>query len=240
MVKVLDIMKEFGVRLSYLQSKYLPVIPSVAVHKKYNEPGRIIDDRFKRDLIKWLVYASFDKRYTGALERDLYQDISTLNEHSYEINHLLENLSTQNLSEGDLSGDREHLTLLSVLYTYNQARDWDIKADPTKISDIPDKELTVHHIFSYNVLKESGYSEEERNDFANITLISKQANTIIKDKDPSTYLKDLYEADPTLLKLHFIPEEEDLWRPEKYKDFLEHRRQQILEECHKLFVVASS
>ena len=149
-VKVLDIMKEFGVRLSDLQSKYLPVIPSVAVHKKYNEPGRIIDDRFKRDLIKWLVYASFDKRYTGALERDLYQDISTLNEHSYEINHLPENLRTQNLSEGDLSGDREHLTLLSVLYTYNQARDWDIKADPTKISDIPDKELTVHHIFSYN------------------------------------------------------------------------------------------
>ncbi len=37
-VKVLDILTEFGVRLSYLQSNYLPVIPAVAIHNKFPPP----------------------------------------------------------------------------------------------------------------------------------------------------------------------------------------------------------
>jgi len=70
-VKVLDIMKELGVRLRYLQSNYLPVVPSMAIHNKYLATNKIIDAEFKKDLISWLVHASFDGRYTGRLESDL-------------------------------------------------------------------------------------------------------------------------------------------------------------------------
>ena len=237
-VKVLDILKEFGVRLSYLQSNYLPVIPAVAIHNKFLAPKKVIDERFKKDIVTWLIYASFDGRYTGRLESDLYEDISTLDEHSYEINTLLKNLRRQSLSVEDLSGeyDDRHLTLLSVLYARNGARDWETKSgDPARIATIGDKELTVHHIFPESVLGKNGYEEELRNDFANITLISKQANTTLKDKEPSTYLEELYAADPALLKLHFIPEDRVLWRTEKYLDFLKHRRQRILEAFRRLF-----
>ncbi len=198
----------------------------------------MIDEKFKKDIVKWLIYASFDGRYTGRLESDLYEDISALDEHSYEIDMLIKNLRRQSLSAEDLSGeyDDRHLTLLSILYAINGARDWETKSeDPPKIATIGDKKLTAHHIFPESVLAKNGYEEDLRNDFANITLISKQANTTIKDKEPLTYLEDLYAADPALLKLHFIPEERRLWGTENYRKFLEHRRQLILEAFRKLF-----
>jgi len=242
-LKVLDILKEYGVRLSYLFSNYLPVTPAVAIHAKYLSSNRVIDTEFKKDLITWIVHASFDGRYTGRLESDLTEDISTLTRSSYEMKALMSNLRTQTISEDDLTGeyDERHLTLLSVLYAYNKARDWNIKSgDPKLLSNIPDDELTVHHIFPEAILKKKRYDEELRDDVANITLISKNANTTLKDKDPATYLGKLRDADPNLLELHFIPMKESLWNPDNYEEFLNQRRQLILAEYRKLFGVASS
>jgi hypothetical protein len=239
MLKVLEIMRGFGVRLGFLQSTYLPVIPSVAVYKRYLAHKRTIDERFKRDMVTWLVYASFDKRYSGRLESVLYEDISTLAEHSYEMGPLLKNLRTKSVSEEDLSGeyDDRHLTLLSILYAYNRAKDWDDKSvNPARVADLPDDEISVHHIFPEVVLKKSGYDDEIRNDVGNITLISKTANESWKD-EPLTYLKKLYRIDPAFLELHFVPTDENLWRLENYPEFLRQRRQLILQECRKLFTV---
>jgi Protein of unknown function DUF262. len=47
-LKVLDILKEYGVRLSYLFSNYLPVTPAVAVYNKYLSSNRVIDTEFKK------------------------------------------------------------------------------------------------------------------------------------------------------------------------------------------------
>ena len=242
-LKVLDILKEYGVRLSYLFSNYLPVMPAVAVYKKYLSSNRVIDTEFKKDLITWIVHASFDGRYTGRLESDLTEDISTLTRSSYEMKTLMSNLRTQTISEDDLTGeyDERHLTLISVLYAYNKARDWNIKSgDPKLVSNILDDELTVHHIFPEAILKKKRYDKELRDDVANITLISKNANTTLKDDDPATYLGKLRGADPNLLELHFIPMKESLWNPDNYEEFLNQRRQLILAEYRKLFGVASS
>jgi len=242
-LKVLEILKEYGVRLSYLFSNYLPVTPAVAIHAKYLSSNRVIDTEFKKDLITWIVHASFDRRYTGRLEGELSEDISTLTRSSYEMKALMSNLRTQTISEDDLTEeyDERHLTLLSVLYAYNKARDWDIKSgDPKLLSNIPDDELTVHHIFPEAILEKKRYDEELRDDVANITLISKKANTTLKDKDPATYLGELRDADPNLLELHFIPMKESLWNPDNYEEFLNQRRQLILAEYRKLFGVVSS
>jgi hypothetical protein len=188
-------------------------------------------------MVTWLVYASFDKRYSGRLESDLYEDMSTLSEHSYDMSPLLKNLRTKSISEEDLSGeyDDRHLTLLSILYAYNRAKDWDDKSvNPARVAEIPDDEISVHHIFPEAVLKKSGYDDEIRNDVGNITLISKTANESWKD-EPSTYLRKLYRIDPAFLELHFVPTDENLWRLENYPEFLRQRRQLILQECRKLF-----
>ena len=242
-VNVLDIMSEFGVRLGFLMSNYLPVVPSVAVHAKYLASNRVIDAEFKKDLITWVVHASFNGRYTGRLESDLSEDISTLTQSSYEMKALMRNLRTQTISEEDLTGeyDERHLTLLSILYAYNRARVWDTGSrDPALVSNIPNDDLTVHHIIPDAILKKKGYDDELRDDVANITLISKNANAAVKDKDPPDIFRRTARCGPPLLELHFIPRKESLWNPEKYMEFLSQRRQRILEECRKLFGAASS
>jgi hypothetical protein len=60
MLNVLEIMREFGVRLGFLQSTYLPVTLAIAVYKRYLAPKRTIDGRYKRDMVTCPVYASFD------------------------------------------------------------------------------------------------------------------------------------------------------------------------------------
>jgi hypothetical protein len=95
MLKVLEIMREFGSGWVFLT--YLLVIPAVAVYKRYLAPKRTIDERFKSDIVTWLVYTSFDKRYSGRLESVLYEDISTLAEHTYEMSPLLKNLRTKSI-----------------------------------------------------------------------------------------------------------------------------------------------
>jgi hypothetical protein len=83
-------------------------------------------------LVIWssFFYTSFDRRYSGRLESDLYEDISTLVEHSYDMSPLLKNLRTKSILEEDLSGeyDDRRLTRLSILYAYNRAKDWGDKS----------------------------------------------------------------------------------------------------------------
>ncbi|MFZ8858303.1 MAG: GmrSD restriction endonuclease domain-containing protein [Candidatus Caldarchaeales archaeon] len=241
LLKCLELMKEFGIRPGFLESVYLPVIPAVAIYKRYIASKKPIDERFKMDLVTWLVYASFDKRYTGRLESDLSEDISTLSESSYDISALLKNLRIRSITEEDLTSEYEnrHLTLLSVLYAQNKAKDWDVEStNPKKIVDIPDNEISVHHIFPKVVLKKSGYDEELWNDVGNITLISKTANEKFKE-EPLSYLKKLKEADPAFLELHFVPTDENLWRIENYEEFLKRRRQLILQACKTLFTTTT-
>jgi hypothetical protein len=84
------------------------------------------------------------------------------------------------------------------------------------------------------VLRRSGYDEEPRNDMANITLISEKTYEK-KAEEPSKYLRNLYRADPALLKMHFVPSDETVWRLENYPEFPRQRRQLILQECRRLF-----
>jgi hypothetical protein len=241
LLKVFEIMREFGIRFKYLESVYLPVTPAIAIHKRYLAARRPIDERYKRDIVTWFVYASFDRRYTGRLESDLYEDISTLSKNSYEVGALLKNLRTKGIDMEDLTGEygKRHLTLLSVLYAHNKAKDWDVEStDPKKVVDIPEKELSEHHIFPRVVLKKSGYDEELWNDVGNITLISKTANEKFKE-EPLSYLKKLKEADPAFLELHFVPTDENLWRIENYEEFLKRRRQLILQACKTLFTTTT-
>jgi hypothetical protein len=83
-------------------------------------------------LVIWssFFYTSFDRRYSGRLESDLYEDMSTLAEHSYDMSPLLKNLRTKSILEEDLSGeyDDRRLTRLSILYAYNRAKDWGDKS----------------------------------------------------------------------------------------------------------------
>ncbi|MEM2233268.1 MAG: DUF262 domain-containing protein [Nitrososphaerota archaeon] len=232
---VLGIFREYGVRPKFLVSHYLPVIPAVIIHRRYLSQNRVIDKKFKHELIRWLVYASFEGRYTGRLESDLVEDLESVKD-GWDVRQLVENLKVKDLLPEYLEREfsDEHRTLLSVLLKFSDARDLVHKewGDPTstkKIWELKDKEITEHHIFPRYLFKRNLLDPDLENDPANITFLSRDTNDRLKAKEPSEYLKKLYDEDPSLLEEHCIPPDPELWRRENYKEFLNERRKIMLE-----------
>jgi len=214
----------------YLQSHYLLVPLGYFLHRDVISEGRVISEDIRRSLVRWLILASVEKRYTGRLETDLSEDISIIGE-GKGVKGLLDNLRLKSIPRETLEGsyDEYHLTLLMALYHEMQARDWDLDQVPTVpfIGELRPTELQVHHIFPRDVLEAAGM-DHLIDDFANITVISSRANEKIGDELPSRYLKELYEKDPELLRRHFIPTDHELWNVDNYEKFLEERRKLIL------------
>jgi hypothetical protein len=214
----------------YLQSNYLLVTLSYLLHKDILSKNRLISEDTKRGLIKWLILASVNKRYTGRLETDLFEDVSKIAE-GKGVNGLLDNLRLKSIPSEILEGsyDKCHLTLLLASYRSLQTRDWDLNRRPTipLIGEIDPEELQIHHIFPRDLLEKEG-KDQFVDDVANITIISNKANKRIGNKPPSIYLKELYEEDPELLKRHLVPTDAELWNVNNYEQFLKERRELIL------------
>ena len=132
--------------------------------------------------------------------------------------------------------DREHLTALLILlkHSYDLTKTNGLK----KIGDLDPGDLQIHHIFPVDLLNKVYGKAIEDTDietaadwFANITIISSTANKRIGNKRPDEYLKDF---DDETIRSHYIPSDEDLWKPKKFKEFIEKRRELLRNELNKL------
>ncbi|MEB3757100.1 MAG: hypothetical protein GSR79_09640 [Desulfurococcales archaeon] len=200
-----------------------------------------------KGLIRWLILASFNRRYTGRLDTDMAEDITALAK-TKDITALIKNLQTTEIQKEwlDRSVDKEHLTMFSILL-----RDSYDLIDKTinRIREIDGKHIHIHHIFPKSQIQryykqiQKYYKEHYNEDIdletlynhvANITLISERANESIGNKLPDTYLS---EIDSIILESHMIPLNEELWKPENYPQFLEARKQLIMEKINELLGV---
>ncbi|RLI73339.1 hypothetical protein DRP04_15910 [Archaeoglobales archaeon] len=232
------ILQDLGIKSArFLQSRYMLVPIAYLLYREVISKGVIISDEMKNEIIKWLILASQEKRYTGKLETDLLSDVEKINQ-GKGIKGLIEDLRIRELPLSVLDEDYEnrHLTLLLLLYHKIGTRDWNLREIPNirKISEIVPSELHVHHIFPKEFLERRGY-EEKWDHFGNITIISREANEAIKFKDPREYLSKLKNTSPELLEKHFIPLDEELWSVDNYERFLEERIKLIAKVIEKEF-----
>ncbi len=106
--------------------------------------------------------------------------------------------------------------------------------------------MQLHHIYPFNFmvndkdaleyaersrLKPSEY-RREINDIANMTFVSKPTNVRIADLPPWQYLPQ--ETSKEMRRAHFIPEDQQLWHPSRFGDFLEARRELIARAATRL------
>jgi len=82
-----------------------------------------------------------------------------------------------------------------------------------------------------NLLKPSQY-RGEINDIANLTFLSLPTNVRIGDAPPWQYLPQ--ETSKAVRRAHFIPENQALWYPSRFGDFLKARRQLIAKAATRL------
>ena len=134
--------------------------------------------------------------------------------------------------------------LMYILMKNRQARDWGHDGKP--LHEIDPKLMQLHHIFPFNFMINHKpalkvYTDADKtpadfradvNDMANLTFLSLPKNVEIKDTPPWQYLPN--ETTKETRRAHFIPEDQELWKPERFNDFLAERRRLLAKSMTSL------
>ena len=220
-------------------SDWVPSINALVPLVVYYSKNTHVSAAEERKLLFWYYSATMWGRYSSSAESRLDQDLDALVEKEAGV---LKADAVESMIKNcrkdvtDLVVDEEELnepyqlssfipTLFAVIRKRG-AKDWfnGIELSATNVG--PDNSIELHHFFPRAVLKASGVERKLFDDLANIVFLSKKANREIRQSLPIEYIRK-YEIDKKRLAAQFIPLDEDLWRLDRYGDFLNARRKSI-------------
>lgn len=192
--------------------------------------GGFTDTAHRDRVLFWYVHSALWGRFGGSTETYLQQDYDALARDGADgLIANMERARGGNLDirphdfEGSTRGSRFY-PLLYMLTRVTGARDFgsglELKAELLgKLSS-----LQVHHIFPKGLLRDS-YDRSHVNAIANFCFLTQNTNLEIGDRPPQEYLAQVQERHPGALESQWIPTDPDLWRVERYLDFLAARRE---------------
>lgn len=119
------------------------------------------------------------------------------------------------------------MPLIFTILRQKNAKDWFTGTVLSSTNVGPEHQLELHHIFPQAVLKENdNFQAYEIDDLANIAFLSQKANRSILKSKPEEYLDKIEEEK---LISQYIPLDKDLWKVDRFKNFLKERRRLITE-----------
>ncbi|HPT58194.1 MAG TPA: DUF262 domain-containing protein [Fervidobacterium sp.] len=210
------------------------LVPLVIYFSK--KQGHVTDDDVK-GLLFWFFEATIHGRFTGSSETKIDQDLKAI-ESADPINSMVANLRrdipsfdiTPEMIEGKYQ-QHSFLPLIFVISRKKNAEDWFTGTVLSSTNVGPEHKIELHHIFPRAVLEESGdFEAHEIDDIANIAFLSQKANRTILKSKPEDYLTKI-EVDR--LKNQFVPMDANLWRGDRFRDFLVARRKLITEAINE-------
>lgn len=249
---VLRRLAEFGITSADLIPSTNSLIPLFVLdHRWISENGEL----FKKAMY-WFLLANRDGRYSGSAITSLNEDVRTITE-AKSFDEAIENLLKRLRVSTEIDGgeflnrydrsDQRFLRLMLYLLLYHRgARDW---IDKTRIGyDTTGAPITIgfepqwHHIYPRSVLKKAGFSDNEINALANITVMNEITNIKrLANKPPARYIQEFSISEEDL-RMHLIPESfacasadrAKQWDIKRYEDFLIERAQLLAHEANKL------
>ena len=219
-------------------STFFVLIP-ILVYLARNQ-GYFINEQEKKRFLYWFYVAQLRGRYSGAMESSLQADLNVLKQID-PVSGLIENLLAQSgridVEPKELAGKGIRSTYYNMVYIVARslsAVDWFTGISLySKHLGKPNK-LESHHIFPKSRLyKEGGYSgtdpedQKKVNEIANRAFLTQKANLKAGSNLPDVYLPSVKENYPKSLSAQFIPMSEELWKVERFEDFLAERRKNI-------------
>ena len=191
-------------------------------------------------LLFWFIQAGMWGRFSGSTESYIDQDLAAISGPEGNLDKLLDQIR---LWHGGLRLEAGHFTgwsrgarfypVLYLLTRMGEARDWG-NGIPLKANMLGKmNSLELHHIFPKARLRKIGYRKPEVNALANFCFQTKQTNLDISDRFPEDYFPEVENNQPGSLSSQWIPMEKELWKPEKYLDFLEARKVLLAEEANR-------
>ncbi len=194
--------------------------------------GKLKDVHEQNKLLYWYVQSFLWGRFTGSTESVLNQDLHAIEESDGALDRLIDqlrlwrgHLHVRPEDFGGWSLGARFYPMLYLLTRVQGARDWGtgLPLSANLLGKL--NTLQVHHIFPKARLYKHGYSRSEVNAIANFCFLTQHTNLDISDKDPAIYFEEIERRHPGALASQWIPMDRDLWRIERYHDFLSARRQ---------------
>lgn len=202
--------------------------------------GDKFEDARERDrMLYWYLYSSLWGRFTGA--SDLNQDLRYINteEIGTAIDGLIANLHRM---RGDLTIRADDFVgnslgarfypMLYLLTRVSQARDWSNGLPLSAHLLGKQSSLNIHHIFPKAQLYKVDYTRGEVNAIANLCFLTQGANLKISDQRPEAYFPEIENLYPGALASQWVPMEPELWKLERYPDFLAARRELLAQAAN--------
>lgn len=199
-----------------------------------------LSERERDKLLFWFAQAGMWGRFSGSTETYIDQDLEALESSDTPLDALLEKLrlwhGALRVEPGHFAGWSLGARFYPVLYLLTRmshARDW---ATGIELKDgLLGKmaRLEVHHIFPKARLYEHGYARSEVNAVANFCFLTKEANLKILDQAPEVYFPSIETQHPGALASQWIPQDPELWRIDRYRDFLAARQELLAAEANR-------
>ena len=187
------------------------------------------------------------QRYTGQLNSRLEQDVTIVNREDSPWPSLLDQIVDQRGRIEVLPDDFEGRGASHPLYRMslvlakaNNARDWFNGISlTTPVGD--SYGIHSHHIFPQSLLYESRYSPNSHldrqivNAIANRAFLSGPTNLSLGNRSPEDYLPEVEARYPGALESQFIPMDSQLWKLDRFSDFLSARRELLANGINRMF-----
>lgn len=202
----------------------------VVYFAKKKEPLTKVEENL---LLFWFYSASMWGRYSSSAETKLDQDLAVMQTQENAVKKLIENCKKEvrnlKVDQESLISNYQRSSFLPVLFVITRrmrAKDWFTGIELSSTNVGPSHQIELHHIFPRALLKKHGYEPKEIDDLANIAFLSQKANREIRHLEPIEYFRK-FKIEHQRLESQFIPIQDELWKIENFKKFIQKRRELI-------------
>lgn len=208
------------------------LLPLVLIFSKKEVKGK------ERDLLAYAFLISYiNRRYSGAKFVNLDKDIELIKDSQNPVKELVKSLEEdkENITyfepEDIIENPNRDLKLALFVLLKNRGVSKDLLGrNFLETAALKEDWPEFHHIFPRKCLENTKF-ENLCDHIANLTIITSKSNKEIRDKQPD-YLNKI---DGDLKKQHFIPMDRELYKVEKYDEFIK-KRQELLAEALNNFL----
>ena len=203
--------------------------------------GRLANVTEQGKLLYWYLQSSMWGRFSSGTESAINQHIEAFERDNAGLDGLFKELQ---LWRGDLTIQPDHFggwsrgarfyPMLYLLTRVGEARDFGTGL-PIKAGMLgKHAALQIHHLFPKALLRKTGYRKDQTNAIANFCFLTQTTNLEISDKRPEVYFQEIERRFPGALASQWIPMDPELWKVDRYLDFLAARRALLAETSNQI------
>ncbi len=210
----------------------------------YHKPSNKLSEEEIQKVVTWFYYSQIRFRYISQLPQKLDKDLGIIERSENPFDELIKIIEEERpleIKPSEFVGRDIRHPLFSLMKWYFKSLGAICLGTGIKLRRNMGKkyELERDHIFAYSVLRDSEYFDmNDRFQYAlaqemtNRAILTSVENRSKSAKYADVYLSDVKEKFPNALKLQCIPEDEELWKIENYKKFIQVRRELLAEKLN--------